>query len=430
MYGRGPDSFTNLSVYAFGLSAIWIPINTVLLQFRVLDIADENQKNGMLGAIALVGLVVAAFSQPLMGAISDRTNSRWGKRVPYIVLGNLGLIAVVPLLGIVNSFLGLLLVIAAIQLFIHVSQGPANALLIDHIPSDKRGVGAGALNLARVVGGGFITVLVMLLMSRSGTGDGPSGWYWASIGLVIAILAFTTLWTFGSLRPRARPAENGAPDIAAPVTDVADTPDESQTASHDMKGYYWFLIAMAMIVGALTAMQIFALFFIRDKVGLDNPAAGAAALTLTIALGAAIAVYPAGKVSDRFGRMRVLYGSSIVIAIAAGLLLFVSTIVPLVVLGLFIGIGAAMFLSGGWALITELVPRNNAGRSLGLTAFSTLAGTGLARVSGFGIDALNRQSDNLGYDALIIGIVALLVLSIYPLRQAGNGLSRARAGPS
>lgn len=429
-FGRGPDSFTNLSVYAFGLSAIWIPVNTVLLQFRVLDIADEDQKNGMLGAIALVGLVVAAFSQPLMGAISDRTNSRWGKRVPYIVLGNLGLIAVVPLLGMADSFLALMLVIAAIQLFIHVSQGPANALLIDHIPSDKRGAGAGALNLARVVGGGFITVVVMLLMSRSGTGDGPSGWYWASIGLVIAVLAFTTFWTFGSLRPRNGRTDLSEPKNAEPVPRVVDAPGESQAASHDMKGYYWFLAAMAMIVGALTAMQIFALFFIRDKVGLDNPAAGAAALALMIALGAAIAVYPAGKISDRFGRMPVLYGSSIVIAVAAGLLLFVSAIVPLVVLGLFIGIGAAMFLSGGWALITELVPRKNAGRSLGLTAFSTLAGTGLARLSGFGIDALNRQSENLGYDALIIGIVAMLVLSIYPLRQAGIGLTRARAGLS
>ena len=270
----------------------------------------------------------------------------------------------------------------------------------------------------------------MLLMSRSGTGVGASGWYWSSIGLVISILVFTTLWTFGSLRPRERRTELGEPDSAASETDAADAEDESQTASHDMKGYYWFLIAMAMIVGALTAMQIFALFFIRDKVGLDNPAAGAAALALMIALGAAIAVYPAGKISDRFGRMPVLYGSSIVIAVAAGLLLFVSAIVPLVVLGLFIGIGAAMFLSGGWALITELVPRKNAGRSLGLTAFSTLAGTGLARLSGFGIDALNRQSENLGYDALIIGIVAMLVLSIYPLRQAGIGLTRARAGLS
>ena len=152
------------------------------------------------------------------------------------------------------------------------------------------------------------------------------------------------------------------PENVEPVTPVADTADESQTASYDMKGYYWFLIAMAMIVGALTAMQIFALFFIGDKVGLDNPAAGAAALTLTIALGAAISVYPAGKILDRLGRMRVLYGSSIVIAIAAGLLLFLSTIIPLVILGLFIGIGAAMFLSGGWALITELVPRKNAAR--------------------------------------------------------------------
>lgn len=411
-----------------------------------MDIADEDQKNGMLGAIALVGLVVAALSQLLMGALSDRTNSRWGKRVPYIVAGNLGLIAVTPLLGIADSFIFLLIVIALIQLFIHVSQGPANALLTDHIPAHRRGAGAGALNLSRVVGGGFTTVIVMLLMSRSVTGEGPSAWYWASIGLVMTILVVTMLWTMGSLRPRhgrteppdpneVRPESIARPESIegrSPVNDPYTVNRDrmasgSLAASHDMKGFYWFLIAMAMIVGALTAMQIFALFFIRDKVGLDNPAAGAAALTLTIGLGAAIAVYPAGAVSDRFGRMRVLYGASIVIAIAAGVLLFISSIVPLVIIGLFIGIGAAMFLSGGWALITELVPRHEAGRSLGLTAFPTLAGTGLARLSGFGIDALNRQSDNLGYDALIIGVVTLLVFSVYPLRQAGVGLARARS---
>ena len=377
VYERGPASFTNLSVYAFGLSALWISVNTALLQFRVLDISDEDQKNGMLGAIALVGLVAAALSQPLMGATSDHTNSRWGKRVPYIVAGNLGLIAVVPFLGIADSFLSILIVIALIQFFLHMSQGPANALLIDHVPARKRGSGAGALNLSRVFGGGFITVVVMLLMSRSTTGDGPSSWYWASIGRVMIIFALTTLWRAGSLRPRpgsarVREADELAPEFPSSRVTV-NGPEETPNMPHDMKGYYWFLVAMAMIVGALTAMQIFAVFFIRDKVGLDNLAASAVALTLTIAL------------------------------------------------------GAAMFLSGGWALITELVPGKDAGRALGLTAFSTRAGTGVARLSGFGIDALNRRSENLGYNALILGIVALLILSTYPLQRARMGLSRTRS---
>ncbi|MBT6681792.1 MAG: MFS transporter [Chloroflexi bacterium] len=428
VYRRGPESFTNLSVYAFGLAALWISVNTVLLQLRVLEIADEDQKNSILGAIALVGLVVAALSQPLMGALSDRTSSRWGKRVPYIVAGNLGLLITVPFLGIANSFLSLLIVIALIQLFIHVSQGPANALLIDHVPAHRRGSGAGALNLSRVIGGGLTTVIVMVLMSGSGTGDGPTSWYWISIGLVMTVLALTTLWTFGSLRPK--PGHGGVeiePLVAPPDETI---PAASAEDSHAMKGYYWFLIAMAMMVGALTAMQIFALFFLRDKVGLDNPTGAAAALTATIVIGAAIAVYPSGAVSDRFGRMRVLYGAATVIAVSALPMLFVSSVIPVVIIGLFVGVGAGMFLSGGWALITELVPAEGAGKSLGLTAFSTLAGTGLARLSGFGIDALNRQSENLGYDALIIGIVFLLVVAIYPLRQAGLSLSRVRSATS
>lgn len=424
VYHRGPESYTNLSVYAFGLAALWISINTVLLQLRVLDIADEDEKNGILGAIALVGLVVAALSQPLMGALSDRTSSRWGKRVPYIVVGNVGLLVVVPLLGVADSFISLLVVIAVIQLFIHVSQGPANALLIDHVPANRRGSGAGALNLSRVIGGGLTTIIVMLLMSGSDTGDGPTVWYWLSIGLVMTILALTTLWTFGSLRSKSDVLL--IEDEPVEINPVVLT-ERSSDDSHGMKGYYWFLIAMAMMVGALTAMQIFALFFLRDKVGLENPTGGAAALTATILIGAAIAVYPSGAVSDRFGRMRVLYAAAAVIAISALSMLFVSSLPPVVIIGLFIGAGAGMFLSGGWALITELVPARGAGRSLGLTAISTLAGTGLARLSGFGIDALNRQSENLGYDALIIGIVSLLALSIFPLRQAGTSLLRVRA---
>lgn len=420
LYRRGSDSYINLSVYAFGLAGLWISINTVLLQLRVLDFAAEDKKNGILGGIALVGLVVAAISQPLIGALSDRTTSRWGKRLPYIVVGNVCLLAVVPLLGLVNSFVSAMLVIGLIQFFIHVSQGPASALLIDHVRPEERGVGAGVLNLARVGGGGLTTVTVMLLMSASEIGAGPTIWYWASIGVIMAILGITTLWTFGSLRLKNDSSEmmrSRAPENALPA-------DQTSTEnSNRMNGYYWFLIAMAMIVGGLTAMQIFALFFIRDKVGLDNPAAGAAALAATILVGAAIAAYPSGAISDRFGRMKILYLSAVVIAGSTISMLFVGSLIYVTLVGFFIGVGAGMFLSGGWALITELVPASGAGKSLGLTALSTLVGTGLARVSGFGIDALNQQSQNLGYDVLIIGIAALMVLSIYPLRRAGTGLS-------
>ena len=455
LYVRGPDSFTNLSIYGFGVSGLWTSVDTILLQFRVLEFADEDQKNGMLGAITLVGLVIAAATQPIAGAISDRSKTRWGKRLPYIVMGNLGLLVMTPFLGFANSFITLLLVIVMMQLFGNISQGPANALLMDHIPRHRRGVGAGALNLSRASGAGAVTVVVLLLMSQSGDDGADSGWYWASLGVVVTALFFSMTWTAGALRPRRshvsrtdvddRFAETASAaaipliPIIPVVIPVGTDPGESgsvisTTASHSKPGaalrhatgFYWFLLAMAMVVASLSAMQTFALFFIRDKVGLENPATGAAALTLSVGLGAAIAVYPSGAASDRFGRMPVLYIASVIAGSSAILLLLVSSITHLVILGAFIGIGAAMFLSSGLALVTELVPPNAAARSLGLTALATLIGSGLARISGFGIDALNRQSDGLGYDFLIVGMATLLILSLFPLRRAGIGLARSR----
>ena len=100
-YRRGPDSFANLSFYAFGLSAVWIPVNTVLLQFRVLDIADEDQKNGMLGAIAVYPA----------GKISDRFGRMrvlYGSSFVIAVAAGLLLFVntIVPLVGL-GLFIGI-----------------------------------------------------------------------------------------------------------------------------------------------------------------------------------------------------------------------------------------------------------------------------------------------------------------------------------
>ena len=85
----------------------------------------------------------------------------------------------------------------------------------------------------------------MLLMIRSGDGDGPSVWYWVSIRLVITIPAMTMLWTIGSLRPRR--GDIDFPNSHHSVT--AEVVSKPTSTAHNMRGYYWFLVAMAMIVG-------------------------------------------------------------------------------------------------------------------------------------------------------------------------------------
>lgn len=416
LYRRGPDSVTNLSIYAFGMSGLWTAVGSVILQFRVLDIADESRKNGVLGLIALAGLVAAAVAQVSAGWISDRTNTRWGPRLPYIVLGSLGLILATPLLGVANSITSLVLVICVMQVFGNAGQGPANALLLDHVPPGKRGEGAGALNLTRAIGAGIVVVIVLSLMGNYESGGAV--WLWSSLAVITGVLFLTTLWSALTLRPRG----------PAPGTISRPSPSGGASGPAVRSAFYWFLLSMAMIVAALSAMQLYALFFITDKIGLANPAQGALALVVVVVLATAASVYPAGVVSDRIGRMPLLYAATLMASAGAAGLIFIHSLFLLLMIGVVVGIGSGVYLSVAWALATDLVPHRTAARTLGLTSVATLAGSGLARFAGFPIDALNNRQDNLGYDALLAVVALLLLFSVLPLSRAGRTTRRLRSG--
>jgi GPH family glycoside/pentoside/hexuronide:cation symporter len=47
---------------------------------------------GLMGFAMMIGRIVDAFSDPLMGYISDHTRSRWGRRRPYIFFGSIPLV--------------------------------------------------------------------------------------------------------------------------------------------------------------------------------------------------------------------------------------------------------------------------------------------------------------------------------------------------
>ena len=143
VYRRGPNSLVNISVYGFGLTGLWTSTTLVILQFKVLDIIGEENKATWIGVVSVVGLVVAAIVQPIIGRISDRSRFTMGKRLPFIVVGSIGLLTSTVLLGAANTIPLLIAVYMLMNLFGNVAQSAANALLLDHVTDDRRGAAAG-----------------------------------------------------------------------------------------------------------------------------------------------------------------------------------------------------------------------------------------------------------------------------------------------
>jgi len=106
---------------------------------------------------------------------------------------------------------------------------------------------------------------------------------------------------------------------------------------------------------------------------IPNAAGVTATLMAVVGVFLLLSALPSGYLADRFGRKRLVGWSGIVAAAGTFLLLFSFNVPMVLVSGCIIGVAAGVFMTTNWALGTDLVPPEEAGRYLGI---SNLAGAG------------------------------------------------------
>jgi MFS family permease len=146
-------------------------------------------------------------------------------------------------------------------------------------------------------------------------------------------------------------------------------------------------------------------------VGLANPADGADLIVIVIVVSAGLAVVPAGRLADRLGRDKLFFFAGSMGALGSTLLLFVSSIGPVLFIGVIIGVAIGLFLTLTWTVANDLVRRSDAARELGYTSIATLIGASIARFAGVGIDIVNDLSENLGYKVMLISVALAFIMS-------------------
>jgi len=421
-WALGPASLVNLNAYAFGLSGLFTGIGSGVLPFKVLDIVEDGKvhvlwmdldQNGAIAFVSLCGLLMAAVAQPFSGYLSDRSISRWGQRVPLMVLGAVALALAALSLGTSQAFGAVLASTMAVQMSGNFMQGPANALLIDNIPPSKMGGAAGMLNLYKVIGAGSLVVMIFLLMDSYDRETGRV-WLWASLLLATAAMVASTSWTVLSLRPRPKGAKRPAfQSVDAPPPERGAVPTASVRGRR--KSYVWFLVSLAFVIAAMSAMQVYAIPFLKNAVGLENPARGAALLALVVAGSTSLVTFPAGKLQDRFGHRKLLAVGGLFGAGGALALMTASSLGEVMAVGVLVGVSIGIFVSVTWAMANRLVAKPLAARQLGYTSIATLVGAATARLAGPGIDALNERSPELGYTVMLGAIAIAFVISPFLL---------------
>jgi maltose/moltooligosaccharide transporter len=156
--------------------------------------ADEST----LPLLWLAGPMTGLLVQPIIGAMSDRTTSRWGRRTPYFLIGailcSLGLLFM-PFSPTLWFAAGLLWILDAAN---NVTMEPYRAYVNDRLNRDQHSLGfltqSAFTGLAQTLAYLAPSLLVWMGMNKDAIGDNHIPQVTMTAFIVGAIFSFTTVW--------------------------------------------------------------------------------------------------------------------------------------------------------------------------------------------------------------------------------------------
>ncbi|GAB4400004.1 MAG: MFS transporter [Anaerolineales bacterium] len=407
-----PRHYVIMNVYWFGLAFMWNALHPIILPAILLRFVPDALKNTYLGGMTFAGLILAMIIQPLSGALSDRTQSRWGRRRPWMVGGTLATLLVLAAMNAAAGFWALLATYLFLQSVSNMAHGPAQGLIPDLVPAERRGLASGWKNLFDMLG-----LIVASLVAGNLMGQDNPSLAFAIVGMILAACALTTIL--------GTPETPGTAAVAAPASDPplpsgrTSWRNRALGAIREYPDYAWLIASRFLILLGIYAVQTFAQYFIRDRLAVANAAEVTGNLMAAIGVALTALVFPAGWLSDRVGRRMLNIGAGLLASLGIFLLLFVSNVQSLYGVGAIIGMATGIFVSVNWALATDLIPAEKAGLYMGLTNIATAGSAAVSRLAGPLIDGLNaaRPGAYMGYAALfVVGSASALAGALLMLR--------------
>ncbi len=391
----GPGEMFVLNAYWMGLSFLWNSIHPLILPLLILELGSRAP-NTAYGILTFGGLIVALIVQPVSGALSDYTRSAWGRRRPWLLAGTL--LDVVWLVVMLNarSLFGVALGYLGLQLCSNIAHGPAQGLIPDLVSEDRRGIAAGTKSLVEMVG----VIAASLTISRL-VGTSPQGLLVAGVLVAAVLLAGLAVTGLG-----IREEKGAAPMPAATHSLWLQIKEIANIQVREHVGYARLLLSRFCVFLGTYTVQAFAFYYFMDVLEIEAPARTVGSLMTVIGVSVLLSVYPAGLLSERWGRKRLSLAACGVVALGMALLAVLRQPGWIPALGVVIGVGMGIFNSVNWAWATDLVPASEAGKYLGLSNLATAGSAATSRLFGPLIDLINGWAPHAGY--MLLFVVATL----------------------
>lgn len=382
-----------LAAYWFSLSFQGGALMGVAVPAQLLNLTSNVDKVWALGLLGGCASLVGMVAQPIAGALSDLSTTRWGRRRPYLIGGALldvvGLALMITAANMALLFAGALLA----SLGSAVSTAAYQAYVPDHVPPAQYGEASGYIG-AMTMFGTVVSFGLAGLLVAPGT---ASSFYVATVVIVGAGVVLTAL------------------AIPEPATPYPATPYPARRGAVTWRGLWlapWrhadfvlVFVTRALMMLALYTLFTFVEYYVRDVLHVTKFVQGAALVAGVATLAAVGGGVLTGWLSDRIGRKLIVSGASVLMAAALGVLAFSRSLEMVLGMGVVFGIALGAFAAVDWALAIDVLPDLNfAAKDLGLWGLSTNLPQTLAPfIGGAILTALAPFGTTAGFTALFLG---------------------------
>lgn len=388
-------SLALLGLPSFGL-ALAATMVTTYVPVLLADVAGPT----VIGALIGIEGLLAIFLPILIGSWSDRVDTRFGRRMPFLLVATPLAVVALILMPIFGSLLAIGVLLFCFYVGYFTYYAPYRALYPELVNDSLRGRSQSFQATWREAGLGFALV-----------GGGVLIGIWQPLPFLIAAVVLSAVTAAFVVGVREAPAAEG--DAGARGDQgLRATLGRAWSLVRDHLDLRRLIVANALWELTIAALKTFAVLYIT--VGLGRSTGFASIVLAFVAVAVLLAAVVGGKLADRFGHLRVVRATLWLYGVGPLLFLFTSSVwvVPAVFA---IAFAAGILLALPYALMMGLMPSESYGAAAGLYGFSRGLGIVLGPIiAGVAIELTEPVLESTQGYAAVFGVVAAAVLLSIP----------------
>ncbi|MFX0100207.1 MAG: MFS transporter [Candidatus Hodarchaeota archaeon] len=390
----------------------------------------------VIGIIMVLDNITAIILQPYFGALSDKTKTKFGKRMPYLMIGipfaaiSFFLVPLSPNLAI------LIILIMCFNLMMALYRSPVVALMPDLTPSEVRAEGNAIINLMA----GFGMIAAYLIGTFLLDID-PSGFTAFSVVVLIMIACFLIVFfTINENKITNMMIEKYGPDFATDRTKLKKFRVKEKEEREGKKSFIqhfkendtimlfkekeksalFMLLTVFTIVFAYNILETFFSLFATHVLGISEGTASL--LLLFLPLSFILFAIPAGKISEKHGRRKTIKVGFIIMIICFVVFVFFRQIPVIIIIFLIAGAGYSLININTITVVWQLAPEGKIGAYTGIYyLFSALAAIISPLLAGFIFSVSGFALGTMRYFMIFPMILVCLLFGFFFMTRVKRG---------